>query len=80
MMTSSLSVDREGNVVITAGEGSTLISDGSALRWRCSRDMIDLAADLTEPLIGRAGHQVMDICGLAEQVIISTGEYPPDLF
>lgn len=68
-----------GSVTIKEGEGSTLISDGGALCWRCSRETVDLAADLTAPLVNQAGHQFLDVSGIAEQVIIARDEYPADL-
>jgi hypothetical protein len=68
-----------GCVIITEGEGSTLTSDGNALCWRCSRETIDLAADLIKPLVAQAGHQFLNMRGLAEQVIIARDEYPADL-
>jgi hypothetical protein len=48
-------------------------------RWECSHDTIQLAADLVEPLLRGAGHQFLDVTGLAEQVIIARDEYPADL-
>lgn len=34
---------------------------------------------LVEPLLQRAGHQFLDVDGLAEQVIIARDEYPANL-
>ncbi|MBP2276881.1 MULTISPECIES: hypothetical protein [Sphingomonas] len=68
-----------GTVTIKQGESSTLTSDGGALCWRCSRETIDLAADLTAPLVSRAGHHFLDVGGMAERVIIARDEYPADL-
>jgi hypothetical protein len=68
-----------GGVTIVQGEGSTLISDRSALRWCCSRETIKLVTDLVEPLVSQSGHQFLNVCGMAEQVIISRDEYPADL-
>ena len=58
---------------------SRLEKDASGFRWRCSPDVLELAMDLVEPLRRGAGHQVLDVSGLAEQVIISRDEYPADL-
>jgi hypothetical protein len=60
-------------------EGSTLRTEGNALRWFCSGDVVKLAAGLVEPLLEGAGHQFLDVDGLAEQVIIARDEYPADL-
>ena len=60
-------------------EASTLGMDRNRLRWACSHDTIELAADLVEPLLNGAGHQFLDVTGLAEQVIIARDEYPADL-
>jgi hypothetical protein len=68
-----------GSVTIKQGESSTLTSDRGALYWRCSLETIDLAADLTGPLVSQAGHQYLDVSGMAEQVIIARDEYPADL-
>jgi hypothetical protein len=68
-----------GSVTISEGEGSTLTSDAGALCWRCSRETVDLAADLTAPLVNQAGHQFLGVSGMAEQVIIARDEYPADL-
>jgi hypothetical protein len=57
-------------------EGSTLQTEGSSLRWDCSGETVELAADLVEPLLHGVGHQFLDVDGLAEQVIISRDEYP----
>ena len=68
-----------GGLTIMQGEGSTLANDSGVLGWRCSRETMDLAADLTETLVNQAGHQFLDVSGLAEQVIIARDEYPADL-
>lgn len=68
-----------GSVTIKEGEGSTLTSDGGALCWRCSRQTVDAAAELTAPLVSQAGHQFLSVSGMAEQVIIARDEYPADL-
>jgi len=68
-----------GGVTIKKGEGSTLTSDGGGLCWRCSRETIDLVADLIAPLVNQIGHQYLDVSGLAEQVIIARDEYQADL-
>jgi len=60
-------------------EGSTLRMEGNDLRWFCSGDLLKLAAGLVEPLLDGAGHQFLDVDGLAEQVIIARDEYPADL-
>ena len=60
-------------------ERSTLQMESSGFQWGCSRDTIELAADLIEPLLHGAGHQFLDVDGLAEQVIIARDEYPADL-
>ena len=62
------------------GDFSTLRKEESGFRWECSRDTIELAADLVEPLLEEgAGHQFLDVEGLAEQVIIARNEYPANL-
>ena len=58
---------------------STLRKEEGGFRWECSRDTIESAANLVEPLLRGAGHQFLDVNGLAEQVIIARGEYPADL-
>ncbi len=68
-----------GGLTIMQGEGSTLFDDRNAVRWRCSRETLDLAADLTETLVNQAGHHFLDVSGLAAQVIIARDEYPSDL-
>ena len=62
-----------------ASEGSTLRTEGNGFRWFCSDDVVKLAAALVEPLLDGAGHQFLDVDGLAEQVIIARDEYPADL-
>lgn len=66
-------------VTIVRGEGSTLTREQNEWRWRCSRETVESAASLTEPLVDKAGHQFLDVRGLAEQVIIARDEYPADL-
>jgi hypothetical protein len=68
-------------VTSTSGRRSAshLEKDASGFRWLCSADVLKLAADLVEPLQRGAGHQYLDVSGLAEQVIISRDEYPADL-
>lgn len=68
-----------GGLIITLGEGSMLANDSEVLLWQCSRETLDLAADLTEALVHQAGHHFLDVDGLAEQVIFARDEYPPDL-
>jgi hypothetical protein len=58
---------------------STLQSEDSGFRWECSQDTLEFAADLVEPLLLGAGHQFLDVSGLAEQVIIARDEYAADL-
>jgi hypothetical protein len=60
-------------------EGSTLRTEGNCFRWVCSGEALKFAADLIEPLLSGAGHQFLDVDGLAEQVIIARDEYPADL-
>jgi hypothetical protein len=60
-------------------EGSTLRREGNSLRWDCSGETVKLAAGLIEPLLHGVGHQLLDVDGLAEQVIISRDEYPADV-
>jgi hypothetical protein len=60
-------------------EWSTLRKEEGGFRWECSHDTIELAADLVEPLLRGAGHQFLDVTGLARQVIIARDEYPADL-
>ena len=60
-------------------QSSTLRKKEDGVRWECSQDTVELAADLVEPLLRVAGHQFLDITGLAEQVIIARDEYPADL-
>ena len=60
-------------------EWSTLRKEEGGVCWECSHDTIELATDLVEPLLRGAGHQFLDVTGLAEQVIIARDEYPPDL-
>lgn len=67
------------DLTIIHGEGSTLFRNGAYLRWCCSREMIALAAELTEPLLYQVGHQYLDVAGGAEQIIISRDEYPADM-
>src|SRR4051794_13757963 len=66
------SVDEETKV-------STLRLEGRRTCWTCSLDTIELAADLVEPLLSGAGHQFLDVSGLAEQVIVARDEYSADL-
>lgn len=66
-------------LTIVQGEGSTLVNENGTLRWRCSRETIDLAVELIGPLVIHAGHQFLDLSGAAEQVIIARDEYPADL-
>lgn len=58
---------------------STLRKEEGGFRWECSHDTIELATDLVEPLLRGAGHQFLDVTGLADQVIIARDEYPADL-
>ena len=67
------------DLTVIHGEGSTLFRNGTDLRWCCSREMIALAAELTEPLLHQVGHQYLDVAGGAEQIIISRDEYPADM-
>ena len=60
-------------------EWSALWTKESGFRWECSLDTLELAVDLVEPLLLGAGHQFLDVRGLAEQVIIARDEYPADL-
>lgn len=60
-------------------EWSALRKDSAGFRWECSSDTIELAANLVEPLLDGAGHQFLDVDGLAEQVMIARDEYAPDL-
>ena len=60
-------------------EVSTLEMAESGFLWGCSRDTVDSAAGLVEPLLHSAGHQFLDVAGLAEQVMIARDEYPADL-
>ena len=58
---------------------SRLLTTESGMRWECCHDTVELAADLVEPLLQVAGHQFLDVTGLAEQVIIARDEYAADL-
>ncbi len=58
---------------------SRLAKDESGFRWFCSNDILEQAVQSIEPLLCGAGHQFLDVSGLAQQVIISRDEYPPDL-
>ncbi len=58
---------------------SRLRKGNDGLHWECSAEMIETAQDYVAPLIGKAGHQYLDTSGLAEQVVISSGEYPTDM-
>lgn len=70
----------EGSLkVCLAQEGSTLRAEGSCVRWDCSRETIESAADAIEPLLARAGHQFLEVNGLAQQVIIARDQYPANL-
>ena len=60
-------------------EASRLGMEGKRLHWACSPETVELAADLVEPLLKGAGHQFLDVSGLAEQVIIARDEYPANL-
>ena len=60
-------------------EVSTLRMEESGFLWGCSRNTVELAADLVEPLLHGPGHQFLDVDGLAEQAIIARDEYPADL-
>jgi hypothetical protein len=60
-------------------EGSTLRTEGDRVRWDCSGEALKYAADQVEPLLHDAGHQFLDVDGLAEQVIIARDEYPANL-
>jgi hypothetical protein len=76
----SFSIDGPaGGITIVQGDGSMLTDHAGALCWRCSPETVDMVGDLTRALIGRAGHQFMDVSGLAEQVIIARDEYPANL-
>jgi hypothetical protein len=66
-------------VHVTSERSSELTAEGRRLRWGCSRETAALAADLTEPLLHEAGHQRLDVIGLAGQVIIACDEYPENL-
>ena len=68
-----------GGVIIAQGESSRLTREERRLRWHCPRETVELAAGLVEPLISAAGHQFLDVSGLAEQVVIARDEYPADL-
>jgi hypothetical protein len=57
---------------------STLERSESSMIWECSSDVLDLACDLTGPLLSSAGHQVLDVDGLAKQIIIARDEYPAE--
>jgi hypothetical protein len=61
-----------------SGKSHLTRKDGSLL-WRCSTDILELAEDLVRPLLAQPGHQFLEVDGLAEQIIISRDEYPPDL-
>jgi hypothetical protein len=81
---SELAIDGAGTRVTlcSASRGtlwSTLRKEEGGLRWECSHDTIALAANLVEPLLRAAGHQFLDVTGLADQVIIARDEYPADL-
>jgi len=69
----------KGGLTIIEGEGSTLTGNGANLCWRCSREMMELAVDLIEPLLKGGGHQYLDVRGIAKQLIISRDEYPADM-
>jgi hypothetical protein len=59
---------------------STLRQSGDGFHWECSAGTLKLARDLTGPLLTTpAGHQFLDVDGLAAQVIIARDEYPADL-
>lgn len=58
---------------------SKLRNEEDGVRWECSHDTIELAAALVEPLLRGAGHQFLDVTGLAVQLIIARDEYPADL-
>jgi hypothetical protein len=68
-----------GLTVCLEQDGSTLQASRNGVRWGCSSETAALAADLVEPLLQRAGHQFLDVDGLAEQVIIARDEYPANL-
>ncbi len=52
-------------------EPSSFREDENGFRWQCSHETVALAADLVEPLATTgAGHQFLEVNGLAEQVII----------
>lgn len=60
-------------------EGSTLLRDANGLRWRCSDEVVNLAAGLIAPLLDGAGHQFLEVDGLAEQVIVARDSYSANL-
>ena len=68
-------------LVDDASSTSTLQLDENGFRWTCSHDVLELAKDYIEPLrdLDGAGHQYLEIEGLAEQVVIAWDEYPADL-
>ena len=81
---SELTVDGPGSaLIVRAGVrergSSTLAKSLDSIYWECSPETLNLACDLTEPLLATAGHQFLDVDGLAEQVIIARDEYSADL-
>ncbi len=83
----------ESDVDVRLGEGATLtivksdagpeysrvLSAEGHLRWECSVDMLRHAAELIEPLMTTGqGHQYLNASGEADEIMISTGEYPAD--
>ncbi|MEZ0242535.1 MAG: hypothetical protein ACAH11_04125 [Sphingomonas sp.] len=78
--TSHIRIGGEVDLAISRCEAnapsSTLSRSGEGLEWICSQSTLDDAAWLIAALDDvAAGHQYVDIRGLAAQAIISKGEY-----
>ena len=64
---------------VTGRLDPSYVTANAGLRWTCSIEVFERAKSSIEPLLREHGHQYVDATGDAEQVIISTGEYPADL-
>ena len=65
--------------LVRGSRKSHLTREEDSLLWRCSTDILELAEDLLRPLLSQPGHQLLEVDGLAEQIIIARDEYPADL-
>lgn len=64
--------------ILSAQPGRSHVRTDAGISWECSEDTLRRTADLIGPLLNSTGHQYVDADGQAEEVVISTNEYPAD--